>query len=229
MAVEDRVIVALDVDHLVPAVHLVSALKEHFSTFKVGMELFHAEGPELFRVLDSVGARRIFYDGKLHDIDTTVAKTLRVIDQCGIWMTNIHATMGLPSLWAARKAVENTLLIGMTVLSNTPADVQYECETLADRSVKAHLDGMVVPASCIQHIRQTFGTYPIIVTPGIRLPGDAVDEHKQKMTPGQALAAGANYVVIGRTLTRHPLGSDEWHAAIQGINDDIRFSGGESC
>jgi orotidine-5'-phosphate decarboxylase len=227
--IEDRVIVALDVDNRADAIRLVSALRGDFSAVKVGMELFHAEGKEIFHILKEEGVGRIFYDCKLHDIETTVAKTLKIIDQYGIWMTNIHATMGLPTLRVAREAMEHTLLLGMTVLSSTPAGITSQCDLLSERSVLARLDGVIVPASCVSHVRHMLGNLPLIVTPGMRLPGDPADEHKQKMTPSQALSAGSDFVVVGRTLTRYAPGDYGWMCALHSLKEDLALAGEPKC
>jgi len=183
---------------------------------KVGSQLFAAEGPSVVKQLSSLGFG-IFLDLKFHDIPNTVAGAIDSAKALpGIRLINVHTLGGLEMMQAARKAVgkgpQAVKLLGVTILtshdaqslrrvglSGTPANAAVRLAKLARR---AGLDGVVASAHEIHAIRRACGPDFLIVVPGIRSQSDAPNDQSRIATPAKAIAAGANYLVIGRPITR---------------------------
>lgn len=219
MQARERILIALDTSDAGQAVEWVRLLAGHVGGFKVGLELVHAAGFGIFDRLREAGAERIFYDAKLHDIPNTVAKAVRAIARMGAWMVNVHASGGLEMMTAAVEAARSVpnppLLIAVTVLTSlSEGKLQEELGVrrglreqvlhLASLAREAHLDGVVASAQeaalLREHIPQNF----LIVTPGIRLVDEAAHDQKRVTTPAEAVRAGADYLVIGRSVTADP-------------------------
>ena len=217
----DRIIIALDVQTKDEGIALVSRLKDA-KTFKVGLELFTAEGPALFRKLRAL-RKDIFLDLKLHDIPTTVAGAVRSAIKHGVQMMTIHASGGREMMAraaeAARAAAEagkgpRPVLLGVTVLTSLKGadleevgmgpDVAAQVRRLAGLAKAAGLDGVVCSPQEIEVLRQEYGKELVIVTPGIRPVWAAAQDQKRIMTPAEAVAKGADYLVIGRPITAAP-------------------------
>ena len=217
----DRIIIALDVQTKDEGIALVSKLTDA-RTFKVGLELFTAEGPALFRKLKSL-RKDIFLDLKLHDIPNTVAGAVRSAFKHGVQMMTIHASGGREMMAkaaeAARAAVESgkgakPILLGVTVLTSLKgadleevglgSDVASQVLRLAGLAKAAGLDGVVCSPQEIEVLRREFGPDLVIVTPGIRPVWAAAQDQKRIMTPAEAVAKGADYLVIGRPITGAP-------------------------
>ncbi len=214
-----RILVALDVPTSDEAVSLVRALSRSVGGFKVGLELFHAEGPGIFARLRDAGAERILYDGKFNDIPNTVARAVRAVAQHGLWLLNVHTMAGRATLEAARTAAEegaraNGLprprVLGVTVLTSLdaaalrdevgiPGQVQDIVVRLARLAQSAGLDGVIASPLEAAAVRAACGRGFMIVTPGVR----AAARHDQRRvaTPRDTLRAGADYLVIGREIT----------------------------
>ena len=218
---DDRIIIALDVPTKEEAIALVSRLKDA-RTFKVGLELFTAEGPALFRKLKAL-RKAIFLDLKLHDIPNTVAGAVRSAFKHGVQMTTIHTSGGREMMAkaaeAARRTAEETgrpkpVLLGVTVLTSLkgadleevgqPSDVAGQVLRLAGLAKAAGLDGVVCSPQEIEVLRREYGRELTIVTPGIRPVWAAAQDQKRIMTPAEAVAKGADYLVIGRPITGAP-------------------------
>ena len=218
---DDRIIIALDVPAKEEAIALVSRLKDA-RTFKVGLELFTAEGPALFRKLKAL-RKDIFLDLKLHDIPNTVAGAVRSAFKHGVQMTTIHTSGGREMMAkaaeAARRTAEETgrpkpVLLGVTVLTSLkgadleevgqPSDVAGQVLRLAGLAKAAGLDGVVCSPQEIEVLRREYGRELTIVTPGIRPVWAAAQDQKRIMTPAEAVAKGADYLVIGRPITGAP-------------------------
>jgi orotidine-5'-phosphate decarboxylase len=217
----ERIIIALDVQTHEDAIALVSRLKDA-RTFKVGLELFTAEGPALFRRLKSL-RKAIFLDLKLHDIPNTVAGAVRSAFKHGVQMMTLHTSGGREMMakaaeTARERAAETgrpkPVLLGVTVLTSLkgadleevgqPSEVASQVLRLAGLAKTAGLDGVVCSPQEIEVLRREYGRELVIVTPGIRPVWAAAQDQKRIMTPAEAVAKGADYLVIGRPITGAP-------------------------
>jgi orotidine-5'-phosphate decarboxylase len=210
-----RIIVALDFDDAYPALALVARLDPQLCRLKVGTELFTAAGPALVETLVKRGFA-VFLDLKFHDIPNTVAGACKAAAGLGVWMVNVHALGGRAMMMAAREALGGfrtpPMLVAVTLLtslgdgdltdlglSGRAADAVLRLAKLARAS---GLDGVVCSAQEAALIRRECGGDFCLVTPGIRPADAARDDQSRVMTPAAALAAGADYLVIGRAITR---------------------------
>jgi orotidine-5'-phosphate decarboxylase len=219
-----KILVALDVANGVEALNLADRLRDVTGGFKVGKRLFTSEGPDLVRAL-ARGGDRIFLDLKFHDIPNTVATAVAAATSLGAWMINVHASGGLRMMQAARDAARETaaaerreppLLIAVTVLTSindailaetgVPGRVLDQVLRLADLAHAAGLDGVVASPQETALLRGRFGPEFTIVTPGIRGGTSTAgkDDQQRTMTPAQAIAAGASYIVVGRPIIAAP-------------------------
>ena len=210
------VIVALDFPTREAALNLARQLPAHACRLKVGFELFVACGPGLIDDLQQLGFE-VFLDLKFHDIPNTVASVCRVAADLGVWMLNVHAAGGERMMVAAREAVDSAShqpqLIAVTVLTSMAAeDLQQigisaapaqQVSQLAGLAAASGMDGVVCSAREAALLRRERGDEFILVTPGIRLAGKSgQDDQRRVMTPAQAVAAGSNFLVIGRPVTQ---------------------------
>lgn len=217
---KDRLIVALDVDTMAEAEHLVAQLHDYAGVFKVGMQLYNSEGPEVLRRLHGLGGR-IFLDLKLHDIPNTVGQAGAVLTRHRVYMYNVHTAGGKEMMQqavaatvkeAAALQIPQPLVIGVTVLTSINQAI-LEQEIGIDRELKAQvvkwallakeagLNGVVASPKEITAIREACGRDFVIITPGVRPAWAAVNDQKRVMTPGEAMQAGASYLVVGRPIT----------------------------
>ena len=210
----DKIIVALDVPTKVAALDLVDQLREQISFFKIGLQLYTAEGPEIVRAVLSTGAK-VWLDLKLHDIPNTVARAVESATNLGVHMLTIHLSGGSEMIRAATAARANNIsILGVTVLTSATeqtlreigiADkVDGQVLRLAKLGVDAEIDGVVASPHEIKALRHEFGDEIKIVVPGIRPTRSEAGDQKRVMTPRQALDMGADYLVIGRPITTHP-------------------------
>ncbi len=226
-----RVIVALDYASAEPALALAARLDPKACRVKVGKELFTVAGTSLVTQLVARGFD-VFLDLKYHDIPNTVAAACKAAAGLGAWMINVHASGGSTMMRAAREALAGTakppLLIAVTVLTSMGDEDLRETgqqesapqlvERLARLTQASGLDGVVCSAQDAALLRQACGANFKLVTPGIRLADDAgKDDQKRIVTPAAAVAAGADYLVVGRPITQaaDPL------AALARINAEI--------
>ena len=214
---DPRVIVALDFASADAALAFAARLAPESCRLKVGKELFTAAGPALVEELVQRGFD-VFLDLKFHDIPNTVAGACRAAAQLGVWMLNVHALGGRAMLEAAREAVaasrQPPLLIAVTLLTSMAArdlaDVGIGGDTaaaalkLAQLAQASGLDGVVCSAQEAQLLKRECGSKFVLVTPGIRLSAGKADDQQRIMTPAAAIAAGADYLVIGRPVTQAP-------------------------
>lgn len=210
-----RIIVPLDFNTAEQAVQLVEKLQPDLCRLKVGKELFTKAGPDLVEKFIAQGFD-IFLDLKFHDIPTTVAKACAVAADLGVWMVNVHASGGSEMMSLAREEIEkkshSPLLIGVTILTSmnqeTLGELGIQCSVeeqvlrLAQLTSDAGLDGVVCSAHEVKMLRDNLDREFKLVTPGIRPGGSNKDDQKRVMTPGQAIHAGSNYLVIGRPITQ---------------------------
>jgi len=218
-----RLIIALDFSELQPALHLAEQIGPQVGMLKVGLELFNSVGPRAITSLRELGAR-IFYDAKLHDIPNTVAGAAAVVVRLGVSMFNVHALGGRAMMQAAKEAAQRAaadagfptpLIIAVTILTSLddrdlredlglPESPRQAILRLSSLAREAGLDGVVCSVHEVPDIKRTCGKDFLTVTPGIRPAWAAPGDQARIATPKQALAAGADYLVIGRPITRAP-------------------------
>jgi orotidine-5'-phosphate decarboxylase len=209
----DKIIVALDVPTKKEALALVEQVREQISFFKIGLQLYTAEGPEIVRAVLATGAK-VFLDLKLHDIPNTVARAVESAAQLGAQMLTIHLCGGSEMIRAAVNARSgDMLLLGVTML--TSADERTLSELgisdkidnrvlrLARLGVGAGIDGLIASAREVKMLRQQIGDKIKIVVQGIRPSWSDRNDQKRVMTPREALDSGADYLGIGRPITTH--------------------------
>jgi orotidine-5'-phosphate decarboxylase len=208
-----KIIVALDVPTKRGALDLVEKLRVQISFFKIGLQLYTAEGPEIVRAVLSTGVK-VWLDLKLYDIPNTVARAVESASRLGVQMLTIHLSGGSQMVRAATSArANNILLLGVTVLTSSTEEtlreigiqgkVDDQVLRLAKLGVDAGIDGIVASPHEIKPLRREFGDKVKIVVPGIRPSWSEPGDQRRTMTPREALEAGANYLVIGRPITAH--------------------------
>ena len=224
------VVVALDYPSAQPALELVEQLRPRLCRLKVGKELFTRSGPALVEELQRRGFE-VFLDLKYHDIPNTVAAAVRAAAELGVWMVNVHASGGRRMMEAAAEALQGVahrpLLIGVTVLTSMGDDDLRELGytqgagervlSLAALAADSGLDGVVCSAQEAPALRAQRGGDFCLVTPGIRLAGDDAGDQRRVLTPAQAVAAGADYLVIGRSIT----GASDPLAALERVHAEL--------
>lgn len=199
---DERLIVALDHGALAPALALADRLGDLVGFYKVGLTLYTAAGPAAVAALKERG-KRVFLDLKLHDIPVQVSGAARAASAQGVDLVTLHAAGGEAMMAAAAEAVRGTgtRLLGVTVLTSLAAPDPGVILAAARRAVAAGLDGVVAAATEAGALRAALGPGPLLVTPGIRLPGAAGDDQVRTGGPGEALRAGASHLVVGRPIT----------------------------
>jgi orotidine-5'-phosphate decarboxylase len=212
------IIAALDVPAAEQALTLAEQIAPAVGAFKIGSELFTSAGPDIVKKIRATGAS-VFLDLKFHDIPNTVAKAVASAVQLDVQMLTVHTSGGFEMLRAAEKAVEEIawklgrippLVLGVTVLTSLDAgalreigldvNVEYQVRRLATVAVKAGLRGLVCSPQEVVKLRQILPPSMQLVTPGIRTGAEKADDQKRTLTPREAMAAGANWLVIGRPI-----------------------------
>jgi len=210
-----RLIVALDVPSAEAALELVNRLERCCQWFKVGMELFTAAGPAAIEPIVARG-HSVFLDLKFHDIPNTVAGAVRSAAGLGVRMMNVHALGGPAMLVAARTALDELSdppqLLAVTVLTSMDTGqlraagldrmAAEEAELLARSSLDAGIRGFVCSPQEVTALRALAGPEAALVVPGIRPAGAALGDQRRIATPGEAMRAGASYLVVGRPITQ---------------------------
>jgi orotidine-5'-phosphate decarboxylase len=209
-----RLIVALDVSSSAAARKIVAAVGDSAHAYKVGMQLYMAEEPAIVRELVGSG-HKVFLDLKYHDIPNTVAAAVREAAQLGVSMLTVHACGGGKMLRAAAEAAQranpNLLVLAVTVLTSLDdADLNMlgirggtldQVLRLTALALSNGCQGVVASAQEASALRQEFGRDFTIVTPGVRPAGSGADDQARVVTPAEAIAAGASYIVVGRPIT----------------------------
>ena len=218
---KDRLVLALDLENDRDALDLVSELKNSVGMFKVGHQLFTAYGPDIVRRIIGMGGR-VFLDLKYHDIPNTVAKACAEAVKLGVSILNVHALGGHDMMKAASESVRETVaaldipkpvVLAVTVLTSMDEQslrkelkitrsLQREVSHLARLAQRAGMQGVVASPQEIKTLRRMIRGDFVILTPGVRPEWAAKDDQKRIMTPGEAIAAGADYVVVGRPILK---------------------------
>lgn len=224
-----RVIIPLDVPTQDEALALVERLGDRADFYKVGLELYTTAGPDVVRALVDRG-KRVFLDLKLHDIPNTVARATAAAAGLGVDLLTVHGAGGSSMLEAAVRAREGDLkLLAVTILTSLSPDemravwgreirsVREEVGRLTQLARNAGIDGVVASALEAGWVRTHVGPDFLIVTPGIRPAGSSRDDQNRVATPAEAVAAGSDYLVIGRPITR----AEDPRAALEAVLGEI--------
>jgi orotidine-5'-phosphate decarboxylase len=210
-----RLIVALDVPAIDAARGLVQRLGDACDFYKVGSELFTAAGPGVVRELREAG-KDVFLDVKLHDIPNTVRGACRSAAALGVRLVTVHASGGRAMLEAAVEGSGGTGVLAVTVLTSLDAgalaaawgrpelEVAAEVLRLSEDALEAGAHGVVCAGPEVALVRSRHGGALAVLVPGLRPAGAPVDDQSRTVTPAEATAAGASYLVVGRAVTKAP-------------------------
>jgi len=230
------IIVALDVATAEQALRLAREVAPAVGAFKIGSELFTSAGPDIVRQIRATGAA-VFLDLKFHDIPNTVAKAVAAATRLDVQMLTIHTSGGLEMMRAAEQSAQETalqtgrnapLVLGVTVLTSLDsgalgeigceANVGYHVERLANLAMRAGLRGLVCSPLEIAGLRRILPAHVQLVTPGIRTGAEKADDQKRTLKPREAIAAGANWLVIGRPIYAAPNPRAATEAILKSLN-----------
>ncbi|MEW5819242.1 MAG: orotidine-5'-phosphate decarboxylase [Cyanobacteriota bacterium] len=233
---KDRIILSLDVDDIQSAEKLVKKLKNYVSTFKVGINLFTAEGPKIFDIIHNEGAK-VYYDSKYHDLPHTIAKAAEVLVKQKVDFFSLHIIGGSTMIEACVEATNNIvkdteqnkpIIFGITILTSigqktlkkelgVPGTTQDHCLRLAKIAKKSGLDGIVVGGCDLKFISNEVDKNLIILTTAIRPAWATLNDQKRVLTPKEAIEAGSDYLLIGRPVTQ----AEDPVSAIMLIIDEV--------
>jgi len=236
----NRIIVALDVATFDEARQLLDQLGEMPVAFKVGSQLFTSVGPDIIKDIKGRG-KTLFLDLKFHDIPNTVARAAEAAVELGVDIFNIHIAGGMEMMRDAAEAtkskaaelgIKKPIILGVTVLTsidesmfqrvlNTDVSIQDQIVHMAKLAQRAGLDGVVASPQEIKLIRNACGSDFVILTPGVRPEWASKDDQKRTMIPSQAVAAGADYVVIGRPIRQAPNPVDALRRIFQELEENL--------
>ncbi len=201
---KSKLIVALDVDSNEQATTLVRDLAEVVDIFKVGSQLFTRVGPRIVEFIRDAG-KDVFLDLKFHDTPNTVAKAVESAAALKVFMLTVHACGGAEMLKAAARRIPGRpVILGVTVLTSVSGNVAAEVLRYAKLAKDCGLSGVVASPHEIKTLRKALGGKFVIVTPGIRPSWAEAGDQKRVMTPADAVAVGASYIVIGRPIITAP-------------------------
>jgi len=217
---KDKIIVALDVDTIKEEERLLDILSPHVKVFKVGMELFYSCGPKAIDIIKRYD-REVFLDLKFHDIPNTVKNAARLVTRLGVFIFDVHAHGGSDMMKQAlegseeeadRLGISRPRILGVSVLTSMGdhelrqiginSSSQGQVLNLAGLIKESGLDGIVASPQEAGEIRKNMGGDFLIVTPGVRPEGMQKQDQKRTATPEEAMKIGADYIVIGRPVTR---------------------------
>ena len=219
LTAKERLVLALDVDNFESAEKLVEKLNNYVGVFKVGSQLFTAEGTKVIKIINKKGGK-VFLDLKFHDIPNTVARAAEVATKLGVYIFDVHTSGGYEMMKAAAEAskkislvlgVRKPLILGVTLLTSINQEIlekeigvknklEEQVVRLAKLAKAAGLDGVVASPWEIKEIRKACGEDFVILTPGIRPVGKSSDDQKRIMTPRKAIKLGSDFLVIGRPI-----------------------------
>jgi orotidine-5'-phosphate decarboxylase len=217
-----QIVLALDGMSDAEALAMVDRIGPDLVVCKVGLELFTRYGPPLVDALREKG-KEIFLDGKFHDIPATVAGAVRAASGLGVHLLTIHGCGGGEMMKAAvgARGEGGTKIVAVTVLTSVAGEgVQDRALRIAREAREAGLDGVVASAHEAARIKALGGPRFLVVTPGIRPEGAARDDQARSATPAEAARAGADYLVVGRPVTR----ADDPAAAFRNIREEARLA-----
>jgi orotidine-5'-phosphate decarboxylase len=234
---QDRIALALDVDNDLDALAIVDELKDLVGMFKVGHQLFTAYGPDIVRRIIGRGGR-VFLDLKYHDIPNTVAKASAEAVKLGVSIFNVHSLGGLDMMKAAAESAKETAekhdlpapaVLAVTILTSMDEasmrkelkitrSIRREVGHLARLAQRAGMHGVVASPHEIKMLRRTIRGEFVVLTPGVRPAWANKDDQKRVMTPGEAVGAGADYIVVGRPVLK----ADDRRAAVEKILAELQ-------
>ena len=237
---KDRIIIALDLGNDREALALVDELMGEVGMFKVGHQLFTAYGPDIVRRIRDKGAR-VFLDLKYHDIPNTVAKASAEAVKLGVSIFNVHALGGLDMMRAAVAAAKEAserlnlplpLILAVTILTSMDdsalrrdlkitRSLRREVSHLAELAQRAGMSGVVASPQEITMLRKAIRGRFVVLTPGVRPAWAGKDDQKRVMTPGEAIAAGADYLVVGRPVLNSVDRKEAVHKIINEIEQGL--------
>jgi orotidine-5'-phosphate decarboxylase len=235
----DRIVLALDVDSDRDALEIVLELRSSVGMFKVGHQLFTAYGPDIVRRIVDTGSR-VFLDLKYHDIPNTVAKASAEAVKLGVSIFNVHALGGADMMKAAaasakeaadRAGRKGPVVLAVTVLTSMDdqalrrelkiaRSLPRQVSHLARMAQRAGMDGVVASPQEIKLLRRSVRGPFVILTPGVRPAWAAKDDQKRIMTPAESVAAGADYIVVGRPVLNAP----DRKAAVEKLVQEMQLS-----
>ena len=233
---KDRLVIALDVDNDQEALGIVAELRDDVGLFKIGHQLFTAYGPDIVRRTIALGGR-VFLDLKYHDIPNTVAKASAEAVKLGVSIFNVHALGGFDMMRAAAESAKETaqkldrpmpIVLAVTVLTSMDEkslrkelkitrSLQREVAHLARLAQRAGMHGVVASPQELKMLRRAVRGPFVVLTPGVRPTWAGLDDQKRVMTPGEAVAAGADYIVLGRPVLK----ATDRREAVRKIMEDI--------
>ncbi len=239
ISTRERIVLALDVDDDREALAIVAELKDSVGLFKVGHQLFTAYGPDIVRRIIGMGGR-VFLDLKYHDIPNTVAKASAEAVKLGVSIFNVHALGGLDMMKASVEATNEAaharnlpvpLMLAVTILTSMDEanlrkelkitrSLKREVSHLARLAQRAGMHGVVASPQEISMLRKAVRGQFVILTPGVRPAWATKDDQKRIMTPNEAVAAGADYLVVGRPVLK----AQDRKAAVEKIVEEINQS-----
>lgn len=229
---KNKTIIALDVSSREQALHLVKELRELTSMFKVGSQLFMVTGPAIVQEIVEMGGK-VFLDLKFHDIPNTVSRAAVEAARLGVSLLTIHASGGRAMMESVAAELHEKFgtsrpaVIAVTVLTSLDArilnelgverPIEQQVQRLALLAQSAGVDGVVCSMREIQVVRKVVNPSFLIVTPGIRMPDQSLNDQQRIATPHDAIAAGADYIVIGRAVTDERDPRDAMERLLQSI------------
>ncbi|NPV82848.1 MAG: orotidine-5'-phosphate decarboxylase [Candidatus Aminicenantes bacterium] len=234
-----KIIIALDVKNREEARAVLESLPAA-RLFKVGLELYTAEGPAMIDLVKSFG-KEVFLDLKLHDIPNTVAGAVKSAVRHGVAMLTLHTSGGREMMKRAVEAARETaekenkplpLILGVTVLTSLKdsdlqeigfsSDARNQVLRLARLAVEAGIEGIVCSPQELEPLRAELGSRVRIITPGIRPAWAEAQDQKRIMTPGEAIKKGADFLVIGRPITQAPVPREAFNRVLEELQSAVK-------